>query len=127
MNRNVVCWFEIYVDDIARAKSFYEGVLKQTLQRIDNPEEKTDFPQPEMWAFDMQERPGASGAICKMEGVKAGGNSTLVYFDSEDCAVEQARIEEFGGKLIVPKMAIGDYGFIVIASDTEGNSNLRSY
>ncbi|WP_413698682.1 VOC family protein [Psychromonas sp. KJ10-10] len=52
----------------------------------------------------------------------AGGNSTLVYFDSEDCAVEQARIEQFGGKLIVPKMAIGDYGFIVIALDTEGNS-----
>ncbi len=75
-----------------------------------------------MWAFPMEERPGASGAICKMEGVAAGGNSTLVYFSSEDCAIEQARVEKAGGKVVVPKMAIGDYGFISIAQDTEGNT-----
>lgn len=121
MKNNIVCWFEIYVDEMSRAKAFYEGVLKQTLTRLDTPDEENDFPQPEMWAFDMQERPGASGAICKMDGVSAGGNSTLVYFDCEDCAVEQSRVDEFGGKLIKPKMAIGEFGFIVIAVDTEGN------
>lgn len=122
MNKNIVCWFEIYVNDMPRAKAFYEKVLKQTLTRIDSPDVKENFPQPEMWAFSMEERPGASGAICKMEGVEAGGNSTLVYFDCEDCAVEQARVEPAGGKVIMPKMAIGEYGYIVIASDTEGNS-----
>jgi len=122
MNTNAVCWFEIYVDDIPRAKSFYESVLDLELTCLDNPSEPKDFPQPEMWAFPMEERPGASGAICKMEGVAAGGNSTLVYFSSEDCAIEQARVEKAGGKVVVPKMAIGDYGFISIAQDTEGNT-----
>lgn len=122
MNTNAVCWFEIYVNDMPRAKAFYEAVLDQVLTRLDNPKEARDFPQPEMWAFPMGERPGASGAICKMEGVAAGGNSTLVYFDCEDCSVEEARVEGAGGKLVVPKMAIGEYGFISIAQDTEGNT-----
>ena len=122
MNTNAVCWFEIYVNDMPRAKAFYEAVLKLELTRLDNPEKKVDFPQPEMWAFPMEQRPGASGAICKMQGVSAGGNSTLVYFDCEDCANEAARVEPAGGKLVVPKMSIGDYGFIAIAQDTEGNN-----
>jgi predicted enzyme related to lactoylglutathione lyase len=122
MNTNAVCWFEIYVDDMPRAKAFYESVLNQELTRLDNPDKQNDFPQLEMWAFPMEERPGASGAICKMEGVAAGGNSTLVYFDSEDCSVEEARVAKAGGKLVVPKMAVGEYGFISIAQDTEGNT-----
>ena len=123
MNTNAVCWFEIYVSDMPRAKTFLRNSLTSganTLWTILT--EPKDFPQPEMWAFPMEERPGASGAICKMEGVVAGGNSTLVYFDSEDCSVEEARVEEAGGKLVVPKMAIGEHGFISIAQDTEGNT-----
>ena len=122
MNTNAVCWFEIYVDDMPRAKAFYEFVLNQELTRLDNPDQQRDFPQPEMWAFPMEERPGASGAICKMEGVAAGGNSTLVYFDCNDCSFEEATVEKVGGKIVVPKMAIGEYGYISIAQDTEGNS-----
>jgi predicted enzyme related to lactoylglutathione lyase len=122
MNTNAVCWFEIYVNDMERAKVFYEAVLEQELTRLDNPAEAKDFPQPEMWAFPMKEEAGASGAICKMDGVEAGGNSTLVYFDCEDCSVEQARVESAGGKLVVPKMSIGEHGFIAIAQDTEGNN-----
>jgi predicted enzyme related to lactoylglutathione lyase len=117
-----VCWFEIYINDMARAKTFYESVLGQALTRLDNPEVKSDFPQPEMWAFSMEEEAGASGAICKMEGVEAGGNSTLVYFNCEDCSVEQGRVESAGGKLIAPKMSIGEHAFIVIAQDFDGNN-----
>ncbi len=122
MNSNAVCWFEIYVNDMPRAKKFYETILKQKLTRLDKPEQAKEYPQPEMWAFPMEERPGASGALCKMQGFDAGGNSTLVYFASEDCALQEARIEQAGGKLIVAKMAIGEYGFISIAQDTEGNT-----
>ena len=122
MDMNAVCWFEIYVDDIERAKKFYQHVLAVELTRVDSPDTAKDFPQPEMWAFPMGERPGATGAICKMEGVPAGGNSTLVYFGCADCSVEAARVDGAGGKLVVPKMSIGEHGFIAIAQDTEGNN-----
>ena len=38
---NPVGWFEIHVNDIARAKAFYEGVLGVTLTRLGSPGQRT--------------------------------------------------------------------------------------
>ena len=46
---------------------------------------------------------------------------TLVYFGCEDCAVEGSRVAAAGGNVHREKMSIGEYGFIVLAVDTEGN------
>jgi len=56
-----------------------------------------------------------------MEGVSSGGNSTMVYFSCEDCAVEAARAKAHGGQVHPEKMSIGEYGFIALVMDTEGN------
>jgi predicted enzyme related to lactoylglutathione lyase len=64
---------------------------------------------------------GSGGALVQMNGMNAGGNSTLVYFDSNDCTTEEARVLEAGGKVVKPKMSIGEYGFISLCMDTEGN------
>lgn len=117
---NAVGWFEIYVDDIDRAVRFYESVFQVKLDALENPEKIMPGLQMQMFPGDM-DKYGATGAICKMEGVKAGGNSTLVYFSCEDCAVESARVDEFGGKLVQEKFSIGEHGWIAIASDSEGN------
>mgnify|MGYP003348905607 CR=1 FL=1 len=112
---NPVGWFEIYVDDMARAKAFYERVFAVALTRL-------EVPDLEMWAFSMGEQTyGASGSLVKMAGVKAGGNSVLVYFSCEDCAVEAGRVAQAGGRLEREKMSIGQYGYIALAFDTEGN------
>lgn len=115
MRDNPVCWFEIYVQDMARAKAFYEGVLEVKLEKLGSPEI-------EMWAFGMDAgKVGVGGALVKMPGVSSGGNSTLVYFACEDCATEEARVKNFGGCIQRTKMSIGEYGFITLAFDTEGN------
>ncbi len=114
-NENAVRWFEIYVQDMARAKRFYESVLQVELQPLGSP-------AMEMFAFPMRmERGGASGALVKMEGVPSGGNSTLVYFGCEDCATEAARVVAAGGLVQREKFSIGEYGFIALVVDTEGN------
>jgi predicted enzyme related to lactoylglutathione lyase len=98
-----------------RAKKFYESVFDVSLQRLNTPDI-------ELWSFPMQkDRMGASGALVKMQGVPSGGNSTLVYFGCTDCAVEEARVAKFGGRIHKPKMSIGEYGFIALVYDTEGN------
>ena len=80
------------------------------------------MPGAEMWTFPMSmEKTGASGAIISMPGFPSGGNSTLVYFSCADCAVEEARVTDAGGRIQRPKMSIGEYGFITLAFDTEGN------
>lgn len=115
MTNNPVGWFEIYVNDMARAKAFYETVFQRPLTRLNNPEL-------ELWAFPMAlDTWGASGALVKMPGFDAGGNSTLVYFSCADCAVEASRAAAAGGSIQRPKMSIGEYGFIALIVDSEGN------
>lgn len=118
--QNPVPWFEIYVDDIERAKKFYETVLNVELNILPTP---TDFPTPiTMMAFPAnQNGPGASGALVKMDGFKAGGNSVIIYFGSQNCTTEENRVIAAGGKIFKSKESIGEYGFISLAFDTEGN------
>ena len=115
MTNNPVGWFEIYVQDIARAKRFYESVFQLKLEKLSSP-------GMEMWSFPMaMDRAGASGSLVKMEGVPSGGNSTLVYFSCADCAIESGRVAASGGRIQREKMSIGQYGFIALVFDTEGN------
>jgi len=118
MIKNPVAWFEIYVTDMIRAKKFYESVLSVQLEKLGDPNDSNI----EMFAFpsDM-ENYGASGALVKMEDFPSGGNGTLVYFACDDCCIEESRVLENGGQIQKPKMSIGEYGFISLAKDTEGN------
>lgn len=119
-NHNPISWFEIYVDDLARARKFYETVFKTTLEPLEGAPSAHGGPQ--MLGFPMSaEHYGAGGALVHMQGVHAGGNSTLVYFACEDCAVEEARVAGAGGRVQRPKMSIGQHGFISLVLDTEGN------
>jgi predicted enzyme related to lactoylglutathione lyase len=115
MDRNPVGWFEIYVQDMNRAKAFYEGTLQVQLQKLPSPEI-------EMWSFPgNMEKSGSPGALVHMPAFPSGGNSVLIYFSCDDCAVEEGRVVKSGGKVHRPKMSIGQYGFITLAVDTEGN------
>jgi predicted enzyme related to lactoylglutathione lyase len=115
MKPNPVGWFEIYVQDMERAKQFYEAVFQTELTKLENP-------NVELWGFPMEmNQMGAAGALVKIEGCSSGGNSVLVYFSCVDCAVEEARIVPNGGVIHRSKFSIGEYGFIALAVDTEGN------
>lgn len=118
MASNPVAWFEIYVDDLARASAFYGAVFAVKLDPLGDPNDTTI----QMMAFpsDMEQY-GATGALVKMEGYKAGGQGALVYFGCDDCAVEESRVAGAGGAVAKPKMSIGEYGFISLCTDTEGN------
>ena len=113
--RNPIGWFEIYVQDMARAKAFYQSVFAIEITDMGMPDlAMASFPS-SMTLY------GSGGALVHMPGVPSGGNSTLVYFNCDDCAVNAARIEKAGGKIERDKMSIGEHGFIVLALDTEGN------
>jgi len=125
MKPNPVGWFEIYVQDMERAKSFYESVFQLTLDLLPAPpapEGDSCDDDMEMWAFPMSEKGyGAPGALIRIKGVPSGRGGTMVYFSCEDCADEATRSAERGGSIFRKKMPIGEYGFIAIVTDTEGN------
>jgi len=115
MAQNPVGWFEIYVQDMERAQKFYTSVFQAELERLNSP-------GMDMLAFPMNmESAGASGALVRMPGFPSGGNSTLVYFSCVDCATEAGRVVKAGGRIQKEKFSIGEYGFIALAFDTEGN------
>jgi len=117
MKTNPVGWFEIYVQDLPRAKTFYETVFATELQSLDAP-----FSGMEFLAFPMaQDSYGAAGALVRMEATSSGGNGTLVYFACEDCAVEEGRVAGAGGQVEKTKTSIGEYGFISLVRDPDGN------
>lgn len=114
-NVNPVCWFDIHVSDLERAKKFYETVFDITLTDL-----PIAFGKQSTFPFSEQ-GPNATGALVEKEDFQAGGNNTVVYFASADCTTEEAKIEQAGGTIIQPKMSIGEFGFISMFSDLDGN------
>ncbi len=117
MKPNSVVWFEIYANDLNRAKSFYEEVFAVEFTEMPMPDDSKMlfFPASDMNA------PGAMGALVKMKDFEAKAGGTIVYFACDDCAVEESRVSKAGGEVLKPKMSIGEYGFISLIKDTEGN------
>lgn len=118
-SNNPVVWFEIYVRDIQRAKTFYEKVLEVEMQ---------DLPVPagagptKMIAFSMQQSGGgAAGALVEMKDAPVGAGGTIVYFTCEDCGKTARRVAGAGGMVFKEKTPIGPHGFMALATDTEGN------
>lgn len=124
LQMNPVCWFEIYVRDMERAKIFYSTVLKQDI---------TDCAPESMGAEDMKMAffpsamnvPNASGALVQMPESSTDGMArlgTIVYFGCADCSIEESRVVAAGGQVQQPKFSIGEHGFCSICLDTEGNT-----
>ncbi len=118
MKQNAVGWFDIYVNDMDRAVTFYQSVFNQELEDIGDPTDSSvimkSFPT-DMTAY------GAGGALVKRAGADPVTGGTIVYFGTEDCAIEQSRVVNAGGKVIKPKMSIGEFGWVSVCMDTEGN------
>src|SRR5688572_18270368 len=113
--RNAVGWFEIYVEDMDRARRFYEAIFEVKLEELPNPALK-------MFAFPMQaDFPGACGALVKYDGKDPGAGGTIVYFSCVDCAQEASRAAANGGQIFKEKFSIGPYGFIALVYDSEKN------
>ena len=109
---NPVAWFEIPVTDMARAKAFYEHVLGTSLEAMQmGPADMAMFPSAQ----------GPAGCLIKSEGYTPSHAGTLVYFAVADIAGTLAKAKGRGGKTLVPKMDIGEFGFVAHFEDSEGN------
>lgn len=115
-NGNPVGWFDINVGNLDRAKKFYETVFNVKLTNA-----PTEWGKQSFFPFNPQS-PNISGALVEKKEYKPSSNNTVIYFETEDIIAEEKRIEKAGGKVVQPKMNIGEFGFISIFIDTEGNA-----
>lgn len=119
LKNNLIGWVEIPVQNMERAKKFYEEIF-----------------QIELTLHDLQELvmawfPSAGdayGSTCSLvyhkDFYSPSEKGVLVYFSSiaGDLAIEMSRLESAGGELIVPKRQISpEHGYMSIFKDSEGN------
>ncbi len=113
---NVVSWFDIPTEDFDRAVRFYSAILGKEI-RVET------FMGQKLGFFPMEGREGVGGDIVPPGmGNKPCSHGTRVYLSCEGVLDEViARVEKAGGKITMPKTALGPAGWIAMIVDTEGN------
>lgn len=116
---NRVVHFEIYADDVNRAKMFYETAFDWKVTKWQGP---TDY-----WLIttgDKQE-PGIDGGLMKRMGPPPAGENPITAYvctigvDSVDKTVDV--VTKAGGKVALPKTSVPGIGWLAYVTDTEGN------
>ena len=112
----MIGWFEIPVNDMDRAKLFYETVFKIEIKI-------QDFDGTLMgWFPDNNGVYGATGSLVKQEDYIPSKKGTLVYFMSNNVQIELDSVEAAGGKIYQEKTKISeDHGNMGVFIDSEGN------
>ena len=110
-----LAYFELPVDDLDRAKKFYQELLIWEFTKSENP----DIPM-EYW---MIKTGPAEENTLNMGGMyKRQMNEPIVnYVMVDDIDEKIAKVEKLGGKIAVPKRELESVGQFVIIQDTEGN------
>jgi predicted enzyme related to lactoylglutathione lyase len=113
---NSINWFEISVENLSRAKKFYESILGIQMQEGDVAGTKMAF-------FPFENGSGkVAGALAQGPFHKPGIDGSKVYLNANpDITNVLQGIENAGGKVILPKTSIGPSGFMAFFVDSEGN------
>lgn len=115
-NPNTAVWFEIPATKFERAVKFYQDILD-----VDIVEEETCGLT--MGLFPHDDKTSVSGAIIYGMDFKPSKEGSIVYLNGGDnLATALSKVEDAGGKVIIPKTHLGDeIGYIAHFIDTEGN------
>ena len=114
--KNAINWFEIPVNNFDEAKKFYETILGADMHLMEAMGMKSAFFPAEM------ETGGIGGCIIQGEGYEPSPKGSLVYINGgDDLGVPLSKVEAAGGKILLPKTAIGQNGFMAHFTDPEGN------
>jgi uncharacterized protein len=121
-NTNAATWFEIPVNNMKRAKEFYETILDLNL--VDTGGEKKGEEMvlfPRLPDVPMGRTDIVSGSLIKADRLHPSGDGILIYLNANPSIDKViARIEKAGGKIILPKTK-NPAGWVCIFTDIEGN------
>lgn len=113
--KNPVGYFEIPVNDLDRAISFYAKVFGYEFER-------TTVDGNEMAWFPMREdAQGISGALAKGESYTPTTKGSLLYFNTDNMNDILSKVNANGGRTLYPKTSIGELGWVAEFDDSEGN------
>jgi uncharacterized protein len=103
-----VTWFEITTSNTKEARAFYAGLFGWNLQPI----EGIDYAMVDT---------GVEGAIGGGIGAAQGPDQAIFYIEVDDPQAYLDRIEQAGGKTVVPVTEIPDMVTFAQFADPQGN------
>lgn len=112
---NAINWFELFVSNFERARSFYERALATPLEVMEGMGGR-------MALFPHAQENGVGGCLSESAEQQSGIGGTRIYLNVEgqlDAVVN--RVPSAGGVIIQSKMSIAPHGFIAVIKDSEGN------
>ena len=118
---NSIVWFEMPFDESDRAQKFYKDVFGWQINKVPDMGEYFMVMTTESDPQTMQPKNlGAiNGGMFKKDFTTSKQPLIVIGVDSVDEHIK--KIEASGGKIVMPKTAIGQFGFYARISDTEGN------
>lgn len=114
---NAINWFEIPALDLDRAFAFYSIILNNNVR-------KGTFGNGELILFNVPFVTGdaVGGSIVVREDLKPTIDGGIIYLNAFGKLSDAvSKVEQAGGKIIVPFMDLGKFGFSAIIIDSEGN------
>lgn len=114
----IITWFQIPASNLDRAVRFYTDIVGASFHRMENAEGKHAF-----FALDTMDTLRTGGEIVESAAFGKPGQEGVTIYLSAPGGVDAvvAKVPAAGGKVLVPKTAIGENGFYAIILDSEGN------
>ncbi len=116
---SAIHWFEIPVTDINRAQKFYSTILDVDIPIMDMTAQMGSM----LGAFPNNGDVGGMLVQNSQFGYEPSKVGSLVYLTvgDNDLNIALNKVEAAGGKVTLPKTAMGENGFSAWIEDTEGN------
>jgi len=115
---NKVVHFEIPYDDQQRAQKFYQEVFGWQINKFLDMDYYLVTTTPSDENMRPKEPGAINGGLLKKDPT---GEHPVLVIDVPSIDEHIKKIESAGGKVVMPKMEIGDFGLYARVADTEGN------
>ncbi len=115
MGSNAGVYFEIPVQDMKRAVSFYENVFDIELELM-----IIDGNDMALFPFDKNSS-GITGALAKGDSYIPGKQGARIYFFTNDIDSTMVKVISAGGLELYPKTSVANWGWVAEFQDSEGN------
>jgi predicted enzyme related to lactoylglutathione lyase len=101
--------FEVPVDNVERAKKFYADLFGWEFKEAEGME---------YWMITTSGEKQVDGGMMKRQHPK---QPITNYIDVPSIDESAAKVEQLGGKVVIPKAAVPTFGWFAVCLDTENN------
>ena len=108
--------FEIPSDDIERSKKFYNELFGWNIEKFPGLSEGM-----EDWLISTVDGKGNKAVGGGMMKRQSPQQQVVNYFDVKSVQESSAKVEQLGGKVVVPKSPVPGMGYMAVCTDSENN------